>query len=239
MEDSTVLDKEMDGLMEAVELSQDEGTLKQTLRNFSVALGFNRFAYLNVRGDDVRALSNYHPEWQRIYLEKNYTAIDPVVVSARRSMQVFNWSQEENAGTAPETVRFFGEAAEFGIRSGLSIPVRGSFGRMAMLTLASDRPRSDFARVRDPVHAITAVAFVHIRLNHLLTSRRKNSVVELTPREAHCIAWASLGKTKAETAALLGIKEKTVRFYTESAFAKLGAVNITHAVRLAIENGLI
>jgi DNA-binding CsgD family transcriptional regulator len=30
-----------------------------------------------------------------------------------------------------------------------------------------------------------------------------------------------------------------VRFYTESAFAKLGAVNITHAVRLAIENGLI
>lgn len=239
MEESIVLDKELDGLMEAVELTRDESTLKQTLRNFSVALGFDRFAYLNVRGGDVRVLSNYHSEWQRIYLEHNYTAIDPVVVSARRSMQVFNWSQEGIGSAVPEQARFFREAAEFGIRSGLSIPVRGSFGRMAMLTLASDRPRSDFAHVRDPVHAITAVAFVHIRLNHLLTPRRKNSDVALTPRETHCIAWASMGKTKAETAALLGIKEKTVRFYMESAFAKLGAANVTHAVRLAIEQGLI
>ena len=238
MEDRTILDRELDGLIEAVQLAQDERALTQTLRNFSLALGFSRFAYITVHGLEVTGLSNYPGEWQTRYLVNNYSTLDPVVGTAKRSMHVFTWSREEMAGGSPEISRFFGEAAEFGIVSGLSIPIRAGFGRTAMLTRASDQPHVESVEVRDAMGAMTAVAFVHVHLN-FLNSRRKNRTVDLTPREAHCLAWAAQGKTKAETAALLGIKEPTVRFYTESAFAKLGATNITQAVHIATQLGLI
>lgn len=239
MRDVYSLDDKIDGLIESIELARDQKAIKQTLRNFAGALGFTRFAYLNVKGSDIQALSNYPSEWQNLYLENRYAVIDPVVVIARRSMEVFRWSQDEMAGPSPETLHFFRQAADFGIRSGLSIPVRGGFGRTAMLTLASDQPRACFVEVRDAVRAVTGVAFVHAHFNFLTSIRCETPDVSLTPREAHCLAWASFGKTRAETAALLGIKEPTVRFYTESAFEKLGVVNIAHAVRVAIEKGLI
>lgn len=239
MEDRTVLDRELDGLIEAVQLAQDERALTQTLRNFSLALGFGRFAFVTVHGHETTGISSYPAEWQTRYLANNYTTLDPVIMTAKRSMQVFTWSREEMEGGSPEIARFFGEAADFGIVSGLSIPIRAGFGRTAMLTLASDQPRIESVEIRDAIRAMTAVAFVHVHLNFLMGSRRRNSTVDLTPREAHCLAWAAQGKTKAETAALLGIKEPTVRFYTESAFAKLGATNITHAVHIATQMGLI
>lgn len=102
-------------------------------------------------------------------------AIDPVVTIAERAMHPFRWSQIESAGSTPETVRFFGDAAAFGIRSGVSIPMRGGFGRTALLTLASDRPGTD-AEVRNVVHAITAVAFVHVHLNRLVRKPHHTAV---------------------------------------------------------------
>lgn len=233
-----ILDRGFNDLMEASELAQDERAIKQALRNFTTAVGFDRFAYLNVRAGDVRALSNYPAEWQDIYLSKNYAAIDPIVTIAKRAMHPFPWSQTESAGSTPETVRFFGEAADFGIRSGVSIPVRGGFGRTALLTLASDRPIAE-AEVRNAVHAITAVAFVHVHLSRLLVRTPHNAPVALTPRQSLCLAWASMGKTMDEIADLLGISERAVRFYVKGARDRLGATNTTHAVRLAVEQDLI
>jgi len=232
-----VLDEGLNDLMEASDLAQDERAINQALRNFTAAVGFDRFAYLNVRAGDVRALSNYPAEWQQTYLNNNYAAIDPVVTIAKRAMHPFPWSQTESAGSAPETVRFFGEAADFGIRSGISIPVRGGFGRTALLTLASNRPNAD-AAVRSAAHAITAVAFVHVHLTRLVRTPH-NAPVALTPRQSLCLAWASMGKTMDEIADLLGISERAVRFYVKGARDRLGATNTTHAVRLAVERELI
>ncbi|MBN8955818.1 MAG: autoinducer binding domain-containing protein [Rhizobiales bacterium] len=232
-----ILDEGFNDLMEASSLAQDERAIKQALRNFTAAVGFDRFAYLNIRAGDVHALSNYPAEWQHTYLDKNYAAIDPVVTIAKRAMQPFAWSQEEHAASTSEAVRFFGEAADFGIRSGVSIPVRGGFGRTALLTLASDRPCAD-AEVRNAIHAITTVAFVHVHLNRLVRAPHSATVV-LTPRQSLCLSWASMGKTMDEIADLLGISERAVRFYVKGARDRLGATNTTHAVRLAVEQGLI
>lgn len=238
MRSKLTLDDQFNELMEASDLAQDERTLKQAIKNFANAAGFERFAYLNVRAGNTHALSNYPAEWQRIYLDNEYTTIDPVVILAKRSMLPFLWSQQANSGVAPKAIQFFSEAADFGIRSGISIPVRGTFGRMAMLTLASDKWSADFVEIRNAIHAITAVAFVHVHLNRLM-GRPKRSNIELTPRQSLCMTWASLGKTTTETAHLLGISARSVRFYLDELRDKLGADNLTHAVRLAIEQQLI
>jgi LuxR family transcriptional activator of conjugal transfer of Ti plasmids len=232
-----IVDRGFNDLMEACDLAQDERTIKQALRNFAAAVGFDRFAYLNISAGDVRALTNYPTEWQHVYLTNNYAAIDPVVTIAKRAMQPFGWSQGETAGAMPSSIHFFGEAADFGIRSGVSIPVRGGFGRTALLTLASDKPSAD-AEIRNAVHAITAVAFVHIHLNRIVRAPR-GTAVALTPRQSLCLSWASMGKTMDEIADLLGISERAVRFYVKGARDRLGATNTTHAVRLAVEQNLI
>jgi DNA-binding CsgD family transcriptional regulator len=48
-----------------------------------------------------------------------------------------------------------------------------------------------------------------------------------------------MGKTTDDIADLLGISERAVRFYMKGARDRLGATNTTHAVRIAVEKGLI
>lgn len=234
-----VLDNELDNLAEALELAQDARTVKQAMQNFAIATGFKRFAFLNVRASEAYAISTYAAEWQKIYHEKHYVRIDPVVTSAKRSAEIFTWSQEDAPASKPEVVRFFAEADDFGIRSGLSIPIRAPFGRTAILTLASEERRVEFSEVRDRMKAVTAVAFTHVHLNRLMTRPCHAAKFDLTPRQSTCLAWASLGRTMSETAALLHISERSVRFHLEAARDKLCAKNIAHAIRLAVELKLL
>ena len=83
------------------------------------------------------------------------------------------------------------------------------------------------------------MAFVHLSLLWLSDKTLSVMDIALSPREVTCLSWASLGKTHSDTAKMLGISEKTVRFYLERAREKLGASNIAHTVRLAMEKGLL
>jgi LuxR family transcriptional regulator, quorum-sensing system regulator BjaR1 len=63
--------------------------------------------------------------------------------------------------------------------------------------------------------------------------------IQLTPREVEATTWLARGKTYSEIALLLSISERTAKAHVESACHKLNAVNKTHAVALALVNGLI
>lgn len=87
--------------------------------------------------------------------------------------------------------------------------------------------------------ALTATAFLHMKLAEFGGAILSGFKQDLTPRETLCLTWASLGRSMKDTAALLGITERTVRFYLDEAKEKLGARDIKHAIRIAVENGLI
>lgn len=200
---------------------------------------FDRFAYAHIKGGVSRLFSNYPEEWQRRYLEQNYSALDPVVTDGGRAMLPFTWSGEDTKRIGGDINRIADEAADFGIRSGLSTPIKVGFGGAALLTLASEREKSDTIGIRDVAHGATATAYVHMNLLKFAVPLATLSDAPLSPREATCLGWASLGKTKAETAQMTGLSEKTVRFYLDRVMAKLEATNITHAVRIATERRLI
>jgi DNA-binding CsgD family transcriptional regulator len=61
----------------------------------------------------------------------------------------------------------------------------------------------------------------------------------LTPRELDVLRWIARGKTAGEIATILGIGKRTVDEHAASAVGKLGAANRTHAVVLAIQQGII
>ncbi len=63
--------------------------------------------------------------------------------------------------------------------------------------------------------------------------------VRLTPRELEALLWAARGKSVWETAQVLGLSERTVKFHLQRACAKLNAQNKTHAVARVLARGLI
>ncbi|MFG1465862.1 LuxR family transcriptional regulator [Xanthobacter sp. DSM 24535] len=232
------LDDYVPDLIDAMEVAQDAQTIKSALARFADRAGFERFTYAAIRAAESRLFSNYPEEWVQRYLSRNYFAIDPVVVTARRSMLPFAWSGPVMGRANPEVSEIIEEAKAFGRVSGFSIPIRVGFGTMAMLTLASERPTETIA-VRDPTHVTTAVALLHLNITRLGSALLNAADITLSPRELTCLKWASMGKTKAETGSMLGITEKTVRFYLEQAREKLHAANIAHAVWIATTRELI
>ena len=61
----------------------------------------------------------------------------------------------------------------------------------------------------------------------------------LSPREIEILTLASHGKTAIDMAGTLAITERTVAFHINNIVEKLGASNKTHAVALALRQGLI
>jgi LuxR family transcriptional regulator len=60
----------------------------------------------------------------------------------------------------------------------------------------------------------------------------------LTHREIETLKWSAVGKTAADIAMILRIKERTVHFHIASAVQKLGVPNKTAAVVQAISEGM-
>jgi LuxR family transcriptional regulator, quorum-sensing system regulator BjaR1 len=61
----------------------------------------------------------------------------------------------------------------------------------------------------------------------------------LTPREREVLAWAAQGKSAWEIGEILEIAKRTVDEHAQTAVRKLGAVNRTHAVAIALRDNLI
>ena len=64
-------------------------------------------------------------------------------------------------------------------------------------------------------------------------------MLTLTSREIECLQWAAQGKSSNEIAVLLGLTPRGIDFHFESARRKLEAKNRTHAVAIAVSNGLL
>ncbi|MBC3957385.1 helix-turn-helix transcriptional regulator [Pseudomonas sp. DOAB1067] len=62
---------------------------------------------------------------------------------------------------------------------------------------------------------------------------------ELTQREIEVLQWSAEGKTAADIAIILSLKERTINFHVASAILKMGATNKTAAVARAVKSGVI
>jgi DNA-binding CsgD family transcriptional regulator len=65
------------------------------------------------------------------------------------------------------------------------------------------------------------------------------STSRLSSRESEVLHWLAHGKSGPEIAIILGISTCTVRIHIQSVKRKLDAVNIPHAVYLAVTRGIL
>ncbi len=234
------MDRQVRSLIDMLEAAQDEQMIKSALRNFAHACGYDRFAYLQKEAFQVKTFNSYPGSWEGIYLESDYSSIDPVVTEAKRRGDVFFWTADDwpARGSSPLR-RFRDEAIDHGIRCGVTIPVEGSYGSAMMLTFASPERNVDISGALDPKKAIQMVMTVHYRLKMIAAKTAVNPKQMLSPREMLCLVWATRGKTAPETAMLTGINARTVQHYLDKARAKLGAESVPQLVAIAKDRGLV
>lgn len=226
-------------LTEQAVLAHDEAAAKGTLETLSREAGFFAYAYLNLQAETQTAISNYNEDWQHRYFDKSLARIDPVVRSARDRFEAFAWSNEASPKMSKERRHFYSEAAEFGIRSGITVPIPTGFGRMAMLTFASDDPKFSAGLTLNPVLAAAAVAQLHSRLASLGVKPTHHTPIRMKSAELTCLRWSAEGKSMKAIAIIENTSYANVVFFIRNAKSALGATSLPQATAMAKELGLI
>ncbi|WEZ86211.1 transcriptional regulator TraR (plasmid) [Rhizobium sp. 32-5/1] len=230
----------LDKLTDLSALQGDESILKQAIADFADQAGFGGYAYLYIRPGHTIAASNYHPEWRSTYFRRNFEAVDPVVKRAKSLKQAFTWSGEQERPRLSKAERaFYAQAADFGIRSGITVPIRAANGSMSMFTLASAKIAIDLKRDIDAVAAAAAVGQLHTRMCLLPLTPSEQHPAWLDPKEGAYLRWIAVGKTMEEVADLEGVKYNSVKSKIEETRKRLGIHTMPHLIALAIRAGLI
>ncbi|MQW86363.1 autoinducer-binding transcriptional regulator TraR [Sinorhizobium saheli] len=230
----------LDRLTDLAAIPGDERIVKHGLANFTEEMGFVGYAYVNILSSHVHIVSNYGPEWQSEYTEQHYFEIDPVVRRARALKGAFTWSGErERSQLTKEERSFYAHAADFGIRSGVTIPIRAAHGTLAMFTLASGKPESELRQGLDPLAAAAAVGQLHARISFTDLAPTVPQPEFFDSKAATYLYWLSEGKTKQEVADLENVTYGSVRSKLRLAEKHLKTGNTMHLVATAIRKGLI
>lgn len=229
-----------DKLTDLSALQGDESILKQAIADFADQAGFGGYAYLYIRPGHTIAASNYHPDWRSTYFRRNFEAVDPVVKRAKSLKQAFTWSGEQERPRLSKAERaFYAQAADFGIRSGITVPIRAANGSMSMFTLASAKTAIHLKRDIDAVAAAAAVGQLHTRMCLLPLTPSEQHPAWLDPKEGAYLRWIAVGKTMEEVADLEGVKYNSVKSKLEETRKRLGIHTMPHLIALAIRAGLI
>ena len=235
---STLLQDYLDRLHQAGNAEQ----LSQALHFAATGFGAPLFAYLALPtsvGAKPRLITNYPPAWRAHYFARRYENSDPVVHRFQREPDPFYWSADD--ANDPFEKMFYGEADDFGISYGLTVPMRFWHGRYAAMTFASDMrnlaARESIRRSSLGLESIATVFHLQACATFETTHRIGNAI--LTPREVQCVAWASRSKTYAEIGEILEISARTVSAHIEHAKRKLGVVKLHEAILMLTIAGKI
>lgn len=216
--------------------SVDEIDLRDAMAEAAGMLDLRWFAYLTLPRDrrgEARLISTYPPAWTAYYLQEHYERVDPVVAQARRHFEPFRWGVAgDGMVLSRQQKQLFDEAAEFGIRCGLTVPIHDRRGQVAAVTFAADLNHSAFCRSIDAHERVVQLMamYFHAHARRKFISERVVDGVKLSPREFECLEWAAQGKSAWEIGCILGISRRTAAFHLENAKAKLGVRSTCQAV---------
>jgi DNA-binding CsgD family transcriptional regulator len=218
-----------------------EAPLAEFLDRLCDRLGFDFAAYAGTNPVDgtVHAHVNYPEPWKAYYIEHGLHRVDPALMIARRSIGPVDWRRLKRDAGYDQVFRV---AHDFGIGSrGVTIPVRGPFGEIGMLSVTRDASDGEWdALVGRSLGELQALA-VHIHdavMGSDVLSRTLRHP-SLSAREREVLQWAAAGKSQADTAEILLISQRTVEVHLGSARAKLHALTTAQAVGRGVALGII
>lgn len=215
------------------------------LRGHATDLGFDSFVYalrMPTHFSDAKVvmLNGYPDGWVGHYFDQALYDDDPVMAHCANHIVPVQW-HDLKLPRASAGERMMNEAGEFGLKSGITMPIHSPFGELGVLSFAVNRPVETASEITQ--HALPCVqmlaSYVHEAVRRLSVSVDGTIRPQLTPRESECLRWVADGKTSWEIGQLLTMSESTVTFHLNNAMQKLDVCNRQHAVARATLQGLI
>ena len=224
-------------------LGNDDSDLTETLRGVASDICLSHISYVRLSPDKstdinmLAAVATYSRLWQQRYFLKKYVTHDPVVSYGREADQLFDWA--DLSLDDPATKDFFADALGHGVgRNGLSIPLRGPRGVLALVSFTSYLSKDEREAYKAAnMNSLKVLAVLIDAASHI-SFKLPASPVHLSKREEQCLLWAARRKTYQEIAMILGLAFSTVKVYLDTARHKLQCMNLTHAAAVAFATGV-
>jgi LuxR family quorum sensing-dependent transcriptional regulator len=179
-------------------------------------------------------LHRWPDKWSQRYFSQGYLFEDPTIKRVTSSTEPFLWSELESSckDNLPAR-RVMGEAREFNLGFGFTVPMLTLDGQSAGFSIASDRGELP-PHFRGRLQLLAMYAFARA-----LTMADEPLPIKLTPREADVLHWIAEGKTDWEISKILHVSEHTVDKMARQIRTKFGAANRTQAVAQALRHRII
>lgn len=230
--------------VDAVHTAEDQVAFERVARRITERLGFRWFAYLRLSDETPTLMSSYPKSWTDRYFNLGHQQIDPVIRRARIESGLFSWGGDPPRATGTREQRiFFDEAMTFGIKSGVTVPIKGGFGQIAAFTMSTDEAHRPIDLLVNDCGDILQLVGLYFhahamaKLQNVASSSETESI--LSQRERQCLAWIARGKTVVDTSVLVGIAPRTVVYHLENARQKFSASSIAQCVAEAVRRDLL
>lgn len=184
-------------------------------------------------------ITTFPKQWLEHYCNGGLIEIDPILKHCRRELTPIFWTAERRRARG-RSRHFWEQREQFGLRSGVSIPLRYELFRGSLSVALDESQSAEQTEFSNPaiVQLFMLVPYLLAGLRYQLhtgTPARQ----DLTPKEIECLYWASVGKTSWEMSHILTCSERTIDFHLLNAQRKLGSVSRQQAVGTAAASGLI
>ncbi len=197
------------------------------------------YAGTNPVSGTIHGYVNYPDAWKRHYAENALHRIDPTLLMASRSIAPVDWRRLERTPGFDKTFR---DAHDFGISDrGLTIPVRGPYGDIGMLSVTRDCSAEEWQKLSAHILSDLQSVAVHVHDTVMRSDivSRALRYPALSTREREILQWIAAGKSQQDVGDILGISHRTVEVHLRSGREKLYALTTPQAVGRAIMLGLI
>ena len=214
----------------------------ERLRAFSAECAFDDAIYLSLRpdprtGGGMLQITTCRADRRGHALDHDAVTLDPLPDAVRGLKLPFEWA---SLGADEAALRAFVGIAPERRGRGITVPIHGPGHVRALFSVATSGDVDDWAeRCRALTPHLHIFGWEFHRSVSTLLADLETSTAMPTPRELEVLRRAAEGRTARQTARVLGLSEETVQDYIRDVVKRLGCINKTHAVAVAVRRGLI
>ena len=183
-------------MLEALLACRTQEELRHAIDAFVKRLGFKFWVYAatpNGQNAFPFVMSTYPTAWMARYIERGYLDVDPVVTHCREHATPLIWTPDGVLGDrAQRCAEFFHDAADFGLKNGISLPVHGLDCAWGLLSLAGHEEKTNRrAGLRQLASAHLLTTFTHEVGHRFAIKAQTRTDIHLTKREFECLRWTA------------------------------------------------
>lgn len=184
---------------------------------------------------------NFHEGFVGHYVKHGHYAKSPVLQASFKTNQPINWKTIWGHSTGQGSQQAMEYARAFGFFDGWIATHRyKNDPSIAVFMIAGKNVETD-QRAKAILKCVSAHFCESVMdiFHYQLRKHKKKRYYKLTPRELEVLEWIMDGKTTLDISMIFNRSERVIKWHVNNILQKLGAQSRTHAVAIALRQGVI